>query len=66
MIYSHFLLQVHGAWLPPWFAAQYAHYAEVVAGHWNKQGKPVVQNVLHKVPFHTTCFYFQFQNAFHK
>lgn len=48
MIYSHFLLQVHGAWLPPWFAAQYAHYAEVVAGHWNKQGKPVVQNVLHK------------------
>nr|ACG24098.1 hypothetical protein [Zea mays] len=39
---------VHGAWLPPLFAAQYAHYTEVVAGHWNKQGKPAVQNVLHK------------------
>jgi hypothetical protein len=27
MIHSNFLLQVHGAWLPPWLMAQYARYA---------------------------------------
>ncbi|ONM21040.1 myosin heavy chain-related [Zea mays] len=45
---SHFLSQVHGAWLPPWLVTHYARYMEVVSGHWNYHGKPVVQNVLHK------------------
>jgi hypothetical protein len=42
------LTEVHGAWLPPWLAAQYAHYMEVVSGHWSQHGKPAMQNFLQK------------------
>ncbi|KAF8653732.1 hypothetical protein HU200_061844 [Digitaria exilis] len=42
------LTEVHGAWLPPWLAAQYAHYVEVVSGHWSQHGKPTMQNFLQK------------------
>jgi hypothetical protein len=45
---SKLLTEVHGAWLPPWLVTYSARYAEVVSGHWNEHGKPVLESFLQK------------------
>ncbi|XP_047327375.1 uncharacterized protein LOC124931032 [Impatiens glandulifera] len=42
------LLEVHGAWLPPWIEAHLIHYQALVEKHWQQHGKPVLRNTLDK------------------
>ncbi|XP_042497745.1 uncharacterized protein LOC122076501 [Macadamia integrifolia] len=42
------LMQVSGAWLPPWLEGHLVHFQSVVAEHWNKHGKPAMDTVVKK------------------
>ncbi|XP_026663655.2 uncharacterized protein LOC103715520 isoform X3 [Phoenix dactylifera] len=42
------LTEVHGAWLPPWFAYHISHCQELVATHWKEQAKPALDVFLQK------------------
>ncbi|XP_047328399.1 uncharacterized protein LOC124931867 [Impatiens glandulifera] len=42
------LIEVHGAWLPPWLEAQLISYQALVDKHWQQHGKPALQNVIDK------------------
>ncbi|KAJ4963276.1 hypothetical protein NE237_023215 [Protea cynaroides] len=42
------LMEVNGAWLPPWLAAHSVHFQTVVVEHWNEHGKPAMDIVVKK------------------
>ncbi|KAG7641899.1 hypothetical protein ISN44_As02g018770 [Arabidopsis suecica] len=43
------LMEVHGAWLPPWFAVHWSSFQTVAGTHWDAHGKPVMEKVTQKV-----------------
>ncbi|XP_010472451.1 PREDICTED: apolipoprotein A-IV-like [Camelina sativa] len=43
------LMEVHGAWLPPWLVVHWAKFQTVAGTHWDAHGKPVLEKVTHKV-----------------
>ncbi|KAM7268373.1 hypothetical protein ACFE04_010539 [Oxalis oulophora] len=43
------LTDVHGAWLPPWFALQLSRFQTLTSTYWNEHGKPAMSMVLEKV-----------------
>ncbi|KAL1207122.1 hypothetical protein V5N11_002128 [Cardamine amara subsp. amara] len=43
------LMEVHGAWLPPWFAVHWSNFQTVAGTHWDAHGKPVMEKVTEKV-----------------
>ncbi|CAL9233800.1 unnamed protein product [Arabidopsis halleri] len=43
------LMEVHGAWLPPWFAVHWSNFQTVAGTHWDAHGKPVMEKVTQKV-----------------
>ncbi|PSS11284.1 hypothetical protein CEY00_Acc15483 [Actinidia chinensis var. chinensis] len=42
------LMEVHGAWLPPWLAAHLIRCQSFVETHWNMHGKPAFDEVIKK------------------
>ncbi|VVB08884.1 unnamed protein product [Arabis nemorensis] len=42
------LLEVHGAWLPPWLAVHWINFQTVAGTHWDSHGKPVMEKVTQK------------------
>ncbi|KAL6530812.1 hypothetical protein OROGR_014672 [Orobanche gracilis] len=42
------LMEVHGAWFPPWFAAHLIHYQSLLKTNWNMHGKPVLDLLMQK------------------
>ncbi|XP_068637101.1 uncharacterized protein [Aristolochia californica] len=42
------LLEVHGAWLPPWLVAHLIKSQSFAAQHWNEYGKPVADTAIQK------------------
>lgn len=42
------LMEVHGAWLPPWLAVRVGEFQVYVADHWAKAAKPAIDLVLAK------------------
>ncbi|KAF8400207.1 hypothetical protein HHK36_013503 [Tetracentron sinense] len=42
------LTEVHGAWLPPWFAIHLLRCQSFMATHWNERGKPAVDIAIQK------------------
>ncbi|XP_010929382.1 uncharacterized protein [Elaeis guineensis] len=42
------LTDVHGAWLPPWFAYHISHCQELVMTHWKEHAKPALDVFLQK------------------
>ncbi|KAJ7958615.1 Myosin heavy chain-like protein [Quillaja saponaria] len=42
------LIEVHGAWLPPWLAAHLIRCQSFVGTHWNQHGKPAFDLVVEK------------------
>ncbi|WOK94384.1 hypothetical protein Cni_G03086 [Canna indica] len=43
------LLEVHGAWLPPWLFTHMDHFQGVAATHWKDHIKSALVNFVHKV-----------------
>ncbi|XP_023639825.1 protein MLP1 [Capsella rubella] len=43
------LMDVHGAWLPPWLVVHWTKFQTVAGIHWDAHGKPVMEKVTHKV-----------------
>ena len=42
------LMEVHSAWLPPWFAVQLSRGQAFIQMHWNEHGKPALDMVIQK------------------
>ncbi|OVA19229.1 hypothetical protein BVC80_521g16 [Macleaya cordata] len=42
------LMEVHGAWFPPWLATHLVHSQAVIATHWSKHGKPALDITIEK------------------
>ena len=42
------LMEVHSAWLPPWFAVQLSRGQVFIQMHWNEHGKPALDMVIQK------------------
>ncbi|KAF7817157.1 golgin subfamily A member 4-like isoform X1 [Senna tora] len=42
------LMEVHGAWLPPWLAVHWIRSKYFVETHWNKHGKPALEVITQK------------------
>ncbi|KAK4785607.1 hypothetical protein SAY86_002296 [Trapa natans] len=42
------LLQVHGAWFPPWLALHWARLKSFAEVHWNEHGKPAMNLMMEK------------------
>ncbi|XP_057959253.1 uncharacterized protein LOC131151835 isoform X2 [Malania oleifera] len=42
------LMEVHGAWLPPWLAVHFFHCQSFMVTEWNEHGKPVMDKAIQK------------------
>ncbi|KAJ8763848.1 hypothetical protein K2173_003630 [Erythroxylum novogranatense] len=42
------LMEVHGAWLPPWLAVRLVYLQSSAQVHWHKHGKPAMELVMQK------------------
>ncbi|XXG51468.1 hypothetical protein AAC387_Pa03g0022 [Persea americana] len=42
------LTEIHGAWLPPWFATHLIHFQSFTVRHWNEYGRPVLDVTVQK------------------
>ncbi|KAK6944597.1 hypothetical protein RJ641_025699 [Dillenia turbinata] len=42
------LMEVHGAWLPPWLAVHLFHCQSFIETHWNEHGKPALDVTVQK------------------
>lgn len=42
------LMEVHGAWFPPWLAGHLMRYQSFMEAHWNLRGKPAMETMIQK------------------
>ncbi|CAI9784733.1 unnamed protein product [Fraxinus pennsylvanica] len=42
------LMEVHGAWLPPWLAVHFIHYQSLLEENWNVHGRPALEMAMQK------------------
>jgi len=42
------LMEVHGAWLPPWLAVQLIRWQSLAQTHWSEHGKPTMELAIQK------------------
>ncbi|CAA3010777.1 structural maintenance of chromosomes 2-1-like [Olea europaea subsp. europaea] len=42
------LMEVHGAWLPPWLAVHFIHYQSLLEKNWDIHGRPALEMAVQK------------------